>query len=133
MNNDLNITNINQKDKFILPVPKIIRINLKKIKWINFVDFYKIIDRDPDHIFKYILEELCTTGSIDSNNFMILHCKILSNSIESILRKYIIKYVQCNTCKSLITSITRNKKMRIDIINCKNCFASQSTCDKIFL
>jgi translation initiation factor 2 subunit 2 len=111
------------RNKLIIVLPKILRINFKKIIWINFNEICNILQRPQEHIINYLTNEFKTSCSINSNYQLIVNGKFNQTHIESLLRSYIKKYVICNNCKSLNTIF--NKNNNLNSIICQLCLSSR--------
>ena len=46
--------------------------------------------------------------------------------MESVLRRYIIEYVTCKTCKSMNTELKRESANRLHFLSCKACGSTRS-------
>ena len=88
------------------------------------VEICKKLRRQPDHLIQYIFTELGTNGSIDGNQRLIIKGRFQIKQIETLLRKYIIEYVSCKTCKSPDTNLI--KENRLFFVNCESCGSSRS-------
>jgi translation initiation factor 2 subunit 2 len=117
-------TGIPSKTK--LNPPKVLREGTKKTVFANFTEFCSKIQRDPNHVMAFILEELCANGSLDGTMRLIIRAKYPPIAIESLARKYIQHYVLCNECKSIDTLLDKDKASRLVFIKCNKCHASQS-------
>lgn len=104
--------------------PKLLRINFKKLIWINFNEICNTLQRHPEHIYNYLITEFKTTCSINYNQQLIINGKFNQIQIEKVLRSYIKMYVICNNCKSLNTIVTKNDD-KLNIINCQLCLANR--------
>jgi hypothetical protein len=54
-----------------MPQIALVRIGTKKTRWDNFPDMCKCMNRQPDHVYTFVLAELGTEGSIDGNNRLV--------------------------------------------------------------
>lgn len=105
--------------KYTLKPPIIYKQGSKKTIWVNFSDICKAVNRQTEHINAFILMEMCTTGSIDSNGRLILKCALNQGNIEQLLRKYISEYVKCHSCNSPETILYRDN--RLCFLECNKC------------
>jgi len=80
------------KKRAVLRPPEVMRVGTSKILWVNFPDIAKMMKRDPDHVFRFFLAELGSTGSIDGNGRFMIKGKFGPKTIESLLKKYIGKW-----------------------------------------
>lgn len=108
-----------EKRKFIMRPPQVFKIGTKKTSFANFGDICKILHRQPKHLLAYLLAELGTSGSIDSNNQLIIKGRFQQKQIESVLRRYIKEYVTCHTCRSPDTIL--QKETRLYFLQCETC------------
>jgi translation initiation factor 2 subunit 2 len=107
-----------------VPLPVIGHFGRKTI-WFNFTKAYLSLDRESEHLKSYILAELGTQGSLDSEEHLILKGKWKTAHIESLLAKYCLEYVQCKQikCNSLSTRLDRDSATHLQFIECKSCSA----------
>ncbi|XP_028391747.1 eukaryotic translation initiation factor 2 subunit 2-like [Dendronephthya gigantea] len=108
-----------EKRKFIMRPPQVFKIGTKKTSFANFGDICKILHRQPKHLLAYLLAELGTSGSIDSNNQLIIKGRFQQKQIESVLRRYIKEYVTCHTCRAPETIL--QKETRLYFLQCETC------------
>lgn len=55
----------------------------------NFADLCKIMNRNTEHVMAFLIAELGTTGSLDGQSRIVLRGRFNSQSIETVLRRYI--------------------------------------------
>jgi len=79
--------------------------------------------RDINHLLKFLLKELATSGAI-KNNRTILQRKISSQKINEKIIDYVKEFVLCKECKKPDTEIM--KKDRFMFIHCLACGAKHS-------
>ncbi len=86
----------------------------------NFIKIAKSIDRNPDHMLKYILKELATPGKIRGSN-VLLGTKVPASKINKKIEQYIGEYVLCHNpeCRKPDTELI--VKRGITYIKCKAC------------
>ena len=84
------------------------------------------MNRGTDHVQSFYLAELDTTGAIDGDGNFVIKGRYNNKHIEGIMGKYITQYVQCHTCKSLDTEITRDSITRLSFICCNLCKSQRS-------
>ncbi|KAG8758540.1 hypothetical protein FRC14_007968 [Serendipita sp. 396] len=110
--------------RYTLAPPSIHREGNKKSVFANIGDICRRMHREPAHVIAFLYAELGTTGSIDGSGRLIIKGKFQQKQIENILRRYIMEYVTCRTCKSPNTLLT--KETRISFITCETCGSRQS-------
>ncbi|RCK56324.1 Eukaryotic translation initiation factor 2 subunit beta [Candida viswanathii] len=99
--------------KFRIPPPIVQREGSKKTMFANVQEIAIVLQRSPEHLIQYLFAELGTTGSIDGEKRLILKGKFQPKQMESVLRRYIIEYVTCKTCKSMNTELKRESANRL--------------------
>ncbi len=114
------------KKRAVLRPPEVMRVGTSKILWANFPEICKMMKRDPDHVFRFFLAELGTTGSIDGNMRFLIKGKFVPKTIESLLKKYIAEYVSCGMCRQVDTKLVRDTVSRMYFIHCASCGAAKS-------
>lgn len=114
------------KEKSIrLKGPTIIKIGSRKIAWTNFSDVCSSINREDTYLYKYVLNELNTIGSIDGNKYFIIKGNHNQKNIENVIKKYVIDYVRCINCLCINTSIKKDLG-RMHIITCNMCKSTKN-------
>ena len=94
----------------------------------NLPQITSILRREQEHILKFLLKELATSGKI-KDNIVILQRKIPSSKINDKLQEYTNEFVLCRECKKPDTELT--KQDRITFIHCLACGAKHSVRAKI--
>lgn len=112
-----------EKKRFVMRPPQVVRVGTKKSSFVNFTDMCKMLHRPAEHLQAFLLAELGTSGSVDSNNQLIIKGRFQQKQIESVLRRYIKEYVTCHTCRSSETFL--HKENRLFFLQCERC---QSRC-----
>jgi translation initiation factor 2 subunit 2 len=112
--------------KWSLKMPIVHRINSKKTGWINFTDCSKCMNRESSHLRNFVLSELSVEGNINGNGYLLLNGAYTQKNIETILKKYVVAYVQCMMCKSLNTQIRKDESSRIQFLACLSCTSTKS-------
>lgn len=112
--------------KFRIPPPIVQREGSKKTLFANVQEISTVLQRSPEHLIQYLFAELGTTGSIDGEKRLILKGKFQPKQMESVLRRYIIEYVTCKTCKSMNTELKRESANRLHFLSCKACGSTRS-------
>ena len=88
----------------------------------NFMGICQDINRDSDHIMKFILAELGTTASINAEGGMVVSGRFKQGAFEKLIRNYIKQFVLCPNCRSSNTKVT--KRGRLSFIDCSHCTSS---------
>ena len=94
----------------------------------NFTQIAAALRRDPQHISKYLLRGLATTGNIESARLLLIG-KISPERINIKIESYATEFVICTECKKPDTEL--KKKDRFTFVHCLACGASHSVRSKI--
>ena len=94
----------------------------------NFISITKIINRDPMHVYKYLMRELGTAGNIQGER-LVLKGRISPSLVQRRIESYINTYVICSECGSPDTEL--RKEGRVEILVCKACGAIRPVQAKI--
>ena len=86
------------------------------------------IRRDINHLLKYLLRELATSGKIEGNR-VILQRKIPSAKINEKIQSYVEEFVICRECGKPDTELV--KEERFMFVHCLACGAKHSVRAKI--
>ncbi|UKZ83353.1 hypothetical protein TrVFT333_011161 [Trichoderma virens FT-333] len=81
--------------------------------------------RTEEHLTAYLFAELGTNGSVDGNRRLVIKGRFQQKQIENVVRKYIIEYVTCKTCRSPDTELNKGEN-RLYFITCNNCGSRRS-------
>lgn len=112
--------------KFRIPPPICQREGSKKTLFANVQEISTVLQRNPEHLIQFLFAELGTSGSIDGEKRLVLRGKFQPKQMESVLRRYIIEYVTCKTCKSMNTELKRESANRLHFLSCKACGSTRS-------
>jgi translation initiation factor 2 subunit 2 len=121
---------VEAQNRISLTPPQVSKFGSKKTIFINFATLTKQLQRNNAHFSKFIFDELATTGSIDSQERLLLKGKFTSAHIETVIRKYLREFVICNNCKSMRTTLDKDNANKLLFLICQNCGAKRSRCTK---
>ncbi|KAI5922691.1 domain found in IF2B/IF5-domain-containing protein [Camillea tinctor] len=108
-----------------IPPPQCLREGNKKTIFANIQDICKRMKRSEEHVTAYLFAELGTNGSVDGSRRLVIKGRFQQKQIENVLRKYIIEYVTCRTCKSPTTELSKGEN-RLYFITCNSCGSRRS-------
>ncbi|CCC71007.1 hypothetical protein NCAS_0G01200 [Naumovozyma castellii] len=111
--------------KFRIPPPICLRDGKKTI-FANIQDISEKLQRSPEHLIQYLFAELGTSGSVDGQKRLVIKGKFQSKQMENVLRRYILEYVTCKTCKSINTDLKKEQSNRLFFMVCKSCGSTRS-------
>ncbi|KAJ9164646.1 Initiation factor 2 beta-like protein [Coniochaeta hoffmannii] len=108
-----------------IPPPQCLREGNKKTIFANIADICKRMKRTDEHVTAYLFSELGTSGSVDGSRRLVIKGRFQQKQIENVLRKYIIEYVTCKTCRSPDTELNKGEN-RLYFITCNSCGSRRS-------
>ncbi len=89
----------------------------------NFKEVSDILDRDPQHILKFLTREMATAATYHDGR-AIFQGKFPRDTFERLLARYMEAFVICPVCKRPDTRIVKEK--RLSFIVCNACGARSS-------
>ncbi len=89
----------------------------------NFKDVANVLDRDPQHIIKFLTREMATAATYHDGR-AIFQGKFRGDSFERLLQRYMENFVTCPVCKRPDTNIVKEK--RLTFLVCNACGARSS-------
>jgi len=112
------------KKRYTIAPPQLFREGNKKSIFANVTDICKKMHRQPEHVIHFLFAEMGTTGSVDGAGRLVIKGRFQQKQIENVLRRYMVEYVTCKTCKSPDTLLT--KENRIFFMACESCGSRRS-------
>ncbi|KAF8911420.1 eukaryotic translation initiation factor 2 beta [Mucidula mucida] len=110
--------------RYTIAPPSIHREGNKRSIFANVTDICKKMHRQPEHVIAFLFSEMGTTGSVDGAGRLVIKGRFQQKQVENVLRRYIVEYVTCKTCKSPDTLLT--KENRIFFMSCESCGSRRS-------
>jgi len=89
----------------------------------NFKEVSDTLDRDPQHILKFLTREMATAATYHDGR-AIFKGKFPRDTFERLLARYMDAFVICPVCKRPDTKIVKEK--RLSFIICNACGAKSS-------
>ncbi len=89
----------------------------------NFKEVADALDRDPQHILKFLTREMATAATFQDSR-AIFQGKFRRESFERLLQRYLDSYVVCPICKRPDTRIVKEK--RLSFLVCNACGAKSA-------
>ena len=106
-------------ERFVVPEPKLLTEG-KTTVLENFASIADKLNREPEHIFKFLLRELGTAGKIDGSR-AIFQKRFTSEVITELINAYVTEYVICSECGRPDTHLIKSE--RILTLRCDACGA----------
>ncbi|KAH8599152.1 domain found in IF2B/IF5-domain-containing protein [Bisporella sp. PMI_857] len=108
-----------------IPPPQCLREGNKKTIFANIAEICKRMKRTDEHVTSYLFAELGTSGSVDGSRRLVIKGRFQQKQIENVLRRYIMEYVTCKTCKMPDTELNKGEN-RLYFITCNSCGSRRS-------
>lgn len=89
----------------------------------NFNEIAEVLNRDPQHIMKFLTGELATAATTQDLR-VIFQGKFPRETLEKLLQRYMETFVVCPVCKRPDTKIVKEK--RLSFLLCEACGAKSS-------
>ncbi|KAI9189942.1 translation initiation factor eIF-2 beta subunit [Blastocladiella emersonii ATCC 22665] len=112
------------RKRYTIVPPQVAREGSKKTAFANIADICNRMRRNFDHVVQFLYAELGTSGSVDGSQRLIIKGRFQPKQIENVLRRYIVEYVTCKTCKSPETIL--RKENRLFFMQCESCGSTRS-------
>jgi len=109
-------------ERFSPPVPDIMHEGSKKTIISNFSEIVDSLRRDETHLYKFLLQELGTAGSVN-NRRLVLQGRVPEKKIKERIKSYIETFVVCQECNRPDTSFLRTG--RTLNLHCEACGAKR--------
>ncbi len=114
-------TEISERARWTLPDPEIlIEGNQTIIR--NFSELISKMDRDPNHVYQFLLNELGTSGTRESVRVM-FKGRIPPKRIRGKIVNYVKTFILCNQCNAPDTHFV--KEDRTTLMKCQACGATR--------
>ncbi|MGB9842493.1 MAG: translation initiation factor IF-2 subunit beta [Candidatus Bathyarchaeales archaeon] len=111
-----------KRERLVLPRLSMTTIGMRTIIS-NFKDIADVLDRDPQHILKFLTREMATAATFQDSR-AIFQGKFQQDSLERLLQRYMEIFVICPVCKRPDTKIVKEK--RLAFLVCNACGARSS-------
>ncbi|KAI9758943.1 MAG: hypothetical protein M4579_002683 [Chaenotheca gracillima] len=108
-----------------IPPPQCLREGNKKTIFANISEICKRMKRSDEHVTQFLLAELGTSGNVDGSRRLVIKGRFQQKQIENVLRRYIMEYLTCKTCRSPDTELNKGEN-RLYFITCNSCGSRRS-------
>lgn len=88
-----------KKERFVIPEVSG-RIIKTRTQITNFGDIAKHLERDVNHMFKFMLKEIGVRGELGKRGDITLHSRFQPTVLNKAVKKYFNEYVECPHCNS---------------------------------
>ncbi|KAF7714235.1 Translation initiation factor IF2/IF5 domain-containing protein [Penicillium ucsense] len=108
-----------------IPPPQCLREGNRRTVFANIAEICARMKRSEEHVTQFLFAELGTSGSVDGSKRLVIKGRFQGKQLESVLRKYIVEYVTCKTCRSPNTELNKGEN-RLYFITCNSCGSRRS-------
>lgn len=114
-------TDISERNRWTMPIPEIlVEVNQTIIR--NFSSIVDAMDRDANHVYQYLINELGTSGTREQVRVM-LKGRVPPKRIKEKIVAYVKTYILCGQCKAPDTRFI--KEDRTTLLKCQACGATR--------
>ena len=114
-------TDISERNRWTMPIPEIlVEGNQTIIR--NFSSIVDAMDRDANHVYQYLINELGTSGTREPVRVM-LKGRVPPKRIKEKIVAYVKTYILCEQCKAPDTRFI--KEDRTTLLKCQACGATR--------
>lgn len=111
-----------EQDRFQIPRARVTMQGRRSVI-MNFSEIAEGLQRDPNHLLKFLLKETATRGNYDGTR-VVFQGRFTQDSIRNLIEIYTNKYVICPVCGRPDTQIVKDK--RLSFLQCDACGARSS-------
>ena len=97
----------------------------KKTVFANLAEICKRMKRSDEHVAQFLFAELGTSGSFADQKRLVIKGRFQQKQLENVLRRYIVEYVTCKTCRSPDTDLSKGEN-RLKFVTCNSCGSRRS-------
>ena len=110
---------LEEQDRFQIPRARVTQQGRRSVI-MNFNEIAAALQRDPDHLLKFLLKELATKGELEGSKLTV-QGRFRSEMVDRKLDNYAKEYVFCQECGKPDTKII--KEDRYYFLKCEACGA----------
>jgi translation initiation factor 2 subunit 2 len=111
-----------KRERLELPRLNYARIGMRTVIF-NFKEIADALDRDSQHLLKYLTGEMATAATIQGSR-VIFQGKFSEDTFHRLMERYLETFVVCPVCKRPDTKIVKEK--RLSFLVCEACGAKSS-------
>jgi translation initiation factor 2 subunit 2 len=111
-----------EKSRFQIPEADVVVVG-NRTTLRNFRAIAGALNREPEHLVKYLLRELGAAGNIEGNQ-AVFQGKFGKSAVDDRIKRYVEEFVVCRECGKPDTKLIKHE--RILILKCEACGARAS-------
>ena len=112
---------ISERARWTMPEPEILLEGNQTILR-NFSSIVDSMDRDPNHVYQFLINELGTSGT-QENTRILLKGRVPPKRIKEKIVAYVKNYILCGQCRAPDTRFI--KEDRTTLLKCQACGATR--------
>src|SRR3989338_5536209 len=109
---------VHEKERFEIPP---VRGHVEGTKTVlsNIIALAQHLRRPQEHLLKFVLKELATSGELKGSGLVVLKTKISAGRINDKIKEYAHEFVLCKTCGKPDTEMKKDGDFTV--ISCQAC------------
>ncbi len=111
-----------KRERLEIPKLQYAKIGMRTVIF-NFKEIADALDRDPQHLLKFLSREMATAATMQGNR-VIFQGKFQEDTFERLMQRYLETFVVCPVCKRPDTKVVKEK--RLSFVVCQACGAKSS-------
>ncbi|EED43795.1 protein translation initiation factor IF-2b [Enterocytozoon bieneusi H348] len=118
---------LNRAEEFLKKNTKLNKKNIKLIvtrknkkTQVNIEEVAIQLNRQPEHLSKYILKGLFSEGTINDKGILNIDGRFVQSEVENLIKRFINEFVICKSCESIDNTVII-KKNRLFFVHCNDC------------
>lgn len=118
---------LNRAEEFLKKNTKLNKKNIKLIvtrknkkTQVNVEEVAIQLNRQSEHLSKYILKGLFSEGNINDKGILNIDGRFVQSEVENLIKRFINEFVICKSCESIDNTVII-KKNRLFFVHCNDC------------
>jgi translation initiation factor 2 subunit 2 len=111
-----------KRERLEIPKLQYAKIGMRTVIF-NFKEIADALDRDPQHLLKFLSREMATAATMQGNR-VIFQGKFQEDTFGRLMQRYLETFVVCPVCKRPDTKVVKEK--RLSFVVCQACGAKSS-------
>lgn len=111
-----------EKARFQIPEADVVVVG-NRTTLRNFRSIVGALNREPQHLMKYLHRELGAAGNVEGNQ-AIFQGRFVKSAVDDRIKRYVEEFVLCPECGKPDTKLV--KRERIQVLKCEACGARAS-------
>ncbi|XP_010468058.1 PREDICTED: eukaryotic translation initiation factor 2 subunit beta-like [Camelina sativa] len=95
----------------VIRPPQILFEGTDKTVFVNFMDYCKTMNRQPNHVRAFLCADMSARGTIDMQQRLVVNRRVKPKRFKGNILRYITEYVMCCGCKSTDTILSKENRI----------------------